>query len=82
VLQDEIRKSLPNTTEEAKEALAKRQANAAAALLKTNHAAEVWPLLKQSPDPRARMVNLTSSLGSLALHSDPSSPIYDKKAFA
>jgi len=43
-----------DTTEEAKEALAKRQANAAVALLKMNHAAMVWPLLKHSPDPRAR----------------------------
>jgi len=53
-LQDEIKKPLPDTTEEAKEALAKRQANAAVALLKMNHAAEVWPLLKHCPDPRVR----------------------------
>ena len=54
LLQGEIKKPLPDTTEEAKEALAKRQANAAVALLKLNHAAEVWPLLKHSPDPRVR----------------------------
>ena len=42
---------MPDATEEAKEALAKRQANAAVALLKMNHAAKVWPLLKHSPDP-------------------------------
>ena len=32
--------------------------------------------------PAGRIVNLSSVLGSLALHSDPSSGIYDKKAFA
>jgi NAD(P)-dependent dehydrogenase (short-subunit alcohol dehydrogenase family) len=32
--------------------------------------------------PAGRIVNLTSILGSLALHSDPSSPIYQHKAFA
>ena len=40
--------------DEAKEKLANRQANAAVALLKMNHPASVWPLLKQSPDPRVR----------------------------
>ena len=49
-----IKKPLPDTNEDAKEALAKRQANAAVALVKMNHAAEVWPLLKHSPDPRVR----------------------------
>ena len=53
-LQHEMNRPLPDTTEEMKEALAKRQANAAVALLKMNHAAEVWPLLKHSPDPRVR----------------------------
>jgi NAD(P)-dependent dehydrogenase (short-subunit alcohol dehydrogenase family) len=38
------------------------------------------PLLRKAP--AARIVNLSSVLGSLALHSDPSSGIYDKKAFA
>ncbi|MGA2255412.1 MAG: protein kinase, partial [Thermoguttaceae bacterium] len=41
-------------TEDAKEALAKRQANAAVALLKMNRPEKVWPLLKHSPDPRVR----------------------------
>ena len=40
--------------EEAKEKLAKRQANAAVALLKMNQPEKVWPLLKHSPDPRVR----------------------------
>src|SRR5207249_802232 len=34
--------------------LAKRQANAAVALLKMDHPAKVWPLLRHSPDSRAR----------------------------
>ncbi len=38
------------------------------------------PLIRKST--AGRIVNLSSSLGSLTLHSDPSSPIYDKKAFA
>jgi NAD(P)-dependent dehydrogenase (short-subunit alcohol dehydrogenase family) len=38
------------------------------------------PLLRKAP--AGRIVNLSSILGSLTLHSDPSSDIYDKKAFA
>jgi NAD(P)-dependent dehydrogenase (short-subunit alcohol dehydrogenase family) len=38
------------------------------------------PLIRKAP--AGRIVNLSSILGSLALHSDPSSGIYDKKAFA
>jgi NAD(P)-dependent dehydrogenase (short-subunit alcohol dehydrogenase family) len=38
------------------------------------------PLLRKAPS--GRIVNLSSVLGSLTLHSDPSSGIYDKKAFA
>jgi serine/threonine protein kinase/formylglycine-generating enzyme required for sulfatase activity len=37
-----------------RETLAKRQANAAAALLRMNQPAKVWPLLRHSPDPRVR----------------------------
>jgi eukaryotic-like serine/threonine-protein kinase len=44
----------PGASQDAKEALAHRQANAAVALLKMNHAAKAWPLLKFTPDPRAR----------------------------
>jgi hypothetical protein len=40
--------------EDAKEKLAKRQANAALALLMLNKPSTVWPLLKQSPDSRVR----------------------------
>jgi NAD(P)-dependent dehydrogenase (short-subunit alcohol dehydrogenase family) len=38
------------------------------------------PLIKKSP--AGRIVNLSSILGSLTLHADPNSPIYDKKTFA
>jgi len=38
------------------------------------------PLIKKSPG--GRIVNLSSILGSLTLHADPKSPIYDAKSFA
>jgi NAD(P)-dependent dehydrogenase (short-subunit alcohol dehydrogenase family) len=38
------------------------------------------PLIRKAP--AGRIVNLSSILGSLTLHADPSSGIYDKKAFA
>lgn len=38
------------------------------------------PLIKKSPE--GRIVNLSSILGSLALHADPKSPIYGFKSFA
>ena len=38
------------------------------------------PLIRKAP--AGRIVNLSSILGSLTLHSDPSTGIYDKKAFA
>src|SRR4051794_18821889 len=38
------------------------------------------PLLRKAP--AGRIVNLSSILGSLTLHADPSSPIYSLKAFA
>jgi serine/threonine protein kinase/formylglycine-generating enzyme required for sulfatase activity len=37
-----------------KDKLARRQANAAVALLRMNQPEKVWPLLKHSPDPRRR----------------------------
>jgi formylglycine-generating enzyme required for sulfatase activity len=45
---------LETVDDDAKEKLAKRQANAAVALLKMNQPEKVWPLLKHSPDPRVR----------------------------
>ncbi len=41
---------------------------------------ELLPLLKKSP--AGRIVNLSSVLGSLGLHADPKSPIYNSKSFA
>ena len=41
-------------TDEEKERLAKRQANAAVVMLRLHQPAKVWPLLKHSPDPRGR----------------------------
>jgi formylglycine-generating enzyme required for sulfatase activity/WD40 repeat protein/tetratricopeptide (TPR) repeat protein/tRNA A-37 threonylcarbamoyl transferase component Bud32 len=50
----------------AEEWLAKRQANAAVALLRLNQADKVWPLLKQSPDPRLRsyLIDRLAPLGA------------------
>jgi formylglycine-generating enzyme required for sulfatase activity len=51
---------------EAREALAKRQANAAVALLRINRPAKVWPLLRHSRDPglRSRLIHRLSPLGA------------------
>ncbi len=54
--------------------------------LETNFFAQValrqtlLPLIRLSP--AGRVVNLSSILGSLTLHSTPGSPIYDAKSFA
>jgi serine/threonine protein kinase/formylglycine-generating enzyme required for sulfatase activity len=50
----EVVKKRPVEAEDAKEKLAKRQANAAVALLRMNQPEKVWPLLKHSHDPRVR----------------------------
>ncbi len=44
---------VPSSDDE-REHLAKRQANAAAALLRMNRPEKAWPLLKHGPDPRVR----------------------------
>src|SRR5262249_49140847 len=44
----------PDAKEDAKEKLAKRQANAAVGLLRMDRAEKVWPLLKRSPDRSVR----------------------------
>jgi NAD(P)-dependent dehydrogenase (short-subunit alcohol dehydrogenase family) len=55
-------------------------------VFKTNFFAQValtktlLPLIKKSP--AGRIVNLSSILGSLTLHADPASPIYNAKSFA
>jgi formylglycine-generating enzyme required for sulfatase activity len=57
VLLGELTKTLPadlSPSDDRREKLAKRQANAAVALLRLNRPAVVWPLLKHGPDPRVR----------------------------
>ena len=57
VLTAEIDQQLPAdlpSSDERREKLGKRQANAAVALLRLNQPEKVWPVLKHSPDPRAR----------------------------
>jgi formylglycine-generating enzyme required for sulfatase activity len=53
VIDTNLPADLPSSDDK-RETLAKRQANAAVALLRMNQPARVWPLLKHSPDPRAR----------------------------
>ena len=69
VLTGEIDKKLPPdlpSSDEHREKLAKRQANAAVALLRMNQPAKVWPLLQHSPDPRVRsyLIHRLSPLGA------------------
>ena len=67
VLQEAIDRRLPpDAADDAKETLAKRQANAAVALLRMGRADKIWPLLKHSPDPRARsyLIHRLSPLGA------------------
>jgi len=62
----ELSKRAPEeATEDQKERLAKRQANAAVALLRLGMPEKVWPLLKFSPDPRVRsyMIHWLGPLG-------------------
>jgi formylglycine-generating enzyme required for sulfatase activity len=69
-LQEELAKRPPpdgkvGPDEPAREALAKRQANAAAALLRLGRAEEAWPLFRHSPDPtpRSELVARVAPLG-------------------
>jgi len=54
-----------DATEDDKELLAKRQANAAVALVRLGAADKAWPLLKHTPNPRARsyFIHWLSPLG-------------------
>lgn len=66
-LEDEIRRTLPDDVSPAeRETLAKRQANAAAVLLKANHHGNVWPILKHRADPTTRSY-LIHRLGPLGV---------------
>ena len=60
----EIAKRIELLPEDDKEKLAKRQANAAVALVRMDKPEKVWPLLKHSPDPRVRSY-LVHRLGPL-----------------
>src|SRR5262249_23483616 len=53
-------------TDEQKEVLAKRQVNAAVALLRLGRADRVWPVLRHGPDPRVRsyLIHRLSPLGA------------------
>jgi formylglycine-generating enzyme required for sulfatase activity len=69
LLTREIDKKLPSdlpSSDEKREKLAKRQANAAVALLRMNQPGKVWPLLKHRPDPRVRsyLIHRLSPLGA------------------
>lgn len=59
------RSPAPDARDRAKELLAKRQANAAVALLKMNRPEKVWPMLRHSHDPRRRsyLIHRFGSLG-------------------
>jgi formylglycine-generating enzyme required for sulfatase activity len=56
----------PVVAEDDKERLAKRQANAAVAMLKMGRPQKVWPLLRHSEDPRVRsyLIHRLSPLGA------------------
>ncbi len=56
----------PLIPDDSKENLAKRQANAAVALLRLGRAETVWPLLQHSPDPRLRsyLIHRLSPMGA------------------
>jgi formylglycine-generating enzyme required for sulfatase activity len=55
LLAAEIAKGLPpDASDDARERLAGRQANAAVALLRLGRSEAVWPLLQHDPDPRRR----------------------------
>jgi eukaryotic-like serine/threonine-protein kinase len=71
VLTGEIDQKLPSdlpSSDERREKLAKRQANAAVALLRLNQSGKVWPLLRRNPpdDPRVRsyLIDRLSPLGA------------------
>ena len=65
----EIDEKLPTdmpASDEKREKVAKRQANAAVALLRLNQPEKVWPLLKHTADPRVRsyLIHRLSPLGA------------------
>ncbi len=65
VIDTKLPADLPSSDDK-RETLAKRQGNAAMALLRMDQPAKVWPLLKHSPDPRVRsyLINRLGPLGA------------------
>ncbi len=65
VIDTKLPADLPSSDDK-RETLAKRQANAAVAFLRMNQPTKVWPLLKHSPDPRLRsyLIDRLSPLGA------------------
>ena len=65
VIDTELPADLPSSDDK-REKLAKRQANAAVALLRMNQPEKVWPLLRHGPDPRVRsyLIHRLSPLGA------------------
>jgi hypothetical protein len=76
----------PSAVETHKETLAKRQANAAVALLRMNRTEKVCPLLKHSPDPRVRgyLIDRLGPLGAdvhtLVKHLDEETDVTIRRA--
>jgi formylglycine-generating enzyme required for sulfatase activity len=68
LLREIDRKLPPDAQNDAKEKLAKRQANAAVAVLRMGRPATVWPMLKHSADPTVRSY-LIHRLGPLGADS-------------
>jgi eukaryotic-like serine/threonine-protein kinase len=67
IAQAEIRKQSPErATDDEKDLLAKRQANAGVLLFRLGATESLWPLLKFAPDPRVRsyVINWLSPLGA------------------
>jgi serine/threonine protein kinase/formylglycine-generating enzyme required for sulfatase activity len=65
VVDTKLPEDLPSSDPK-REILAKRQANAAVALLRLSQSDKVWPLLKHQPDPRVRsyLIHRLASLGA------------------
>jgi serine/threonine protein kinase/formylglycine-generating enzyme required for sulfatase activity len=65
VIDTKLPADLPSSDDK-RETLARKQANAAVALLRINQPAKVWPLLQHSPDPRVRsyLIHRLSPLGA------------------
>jgi hypothetical protein len=99
-LRDQVEKGLPiligvidtalpadlPSSDEQRETLAKRQANAAVALLRMNRPEKVWELLRHRPDPRVRsyLIHRLSPLGAdpaaILKHSDVEPDITIRRA--